>query len=136
MDAILYTDGGARGNPGLAASAFIIADRHRHTLLAKAFFLGETTNNIAEYTALLKGLEAACEMKVEKVLIRSDSELMVRQIRGEYRVKSPGLAEIYSQCMELLLARFADWKIEHIPREQNHKADLLVESCARHPAGY
>ena len=126
MDAILYTDGGARGNPGPAAAAFVLTDRHRHTHLAQAFFLGEATNNIAEYTALLKGLEAARQMNVEKVLIRSDSELMVRQIRGEYKVKNPGLAEIYSQCMEILLAHFDDWKIEHIPREQNGKADALV----------
>jgi phosphoribosylglycinamide formyltransferase 1 len=126
MDAILYTDGGARGNPGPAAAAFVLTDRHRHTHLAQAFFLGEATNNIAEYTALLKGLHAARQINVEKVLIRSDSELMVRQIRGEYKVKSPGLAEIYSQCMEILLAHFDDWKIEHIPREQNSKADALV----------
>ena len=125
MEAILYTDGGARGNPGPAASAFVLTDRHRHNLLSKAFFIGETTNNVAEYTALLKGLDAAGRMNVEKILIRSDSELMVRQIRGEYKVKSPGLAEIYSQCIEML-THFANWKIEHIPRAQNHKADLLV----------
>jgi phosphoribosylglycinamide formyltransferase 1 len=125
MDVIIYTDGGSRGNPGPAAAAFVMTDRHRHALLARAFFLGEATNNVAEYTALLRGLEAARQMKVQKVLIRSDSELMVRQIKGEYRVKSPGLVEIYSQCMELL-TNFADWKIEHVPREQNHKADQLV----------
>jgi phosphoribosylglycinamide formyltransferase 1 len=126
MDAILYTDGGARGNPGPAAAGFVLTDRHRHAQLAQAFFIGEATNNIAEYTALLKGLQAARQMNVEKLLIRSDSELMVRQIKGEYKVKNAGLAEIYSQCMELLLAHFSDWKIEHIPREQNSKADALV----------
>lgn len=126
MDAILYTDGGARGNPGPAAAGFVLTDRHRHTHCARAFFLGEATNNIAEYTALLKGLEAARQMAVQKILIRSDSELMVRQIKGEYKVKNAGLSEIHSQCMELLLAHFSDWKIEHIPREQNSKADAMV----------
>ena len=126
MDAILYTDGGSRGNPGPAAAGFVLTDRHRHTYCAKAFFIGDATNNIAEYTALLKGLEAARRMAVQKLLIRSDSELMVRQIRGEYKVKNAGLAEIHSHCMKLLLAHFADWKIEHIPREQNTKADALV----------
>jgi len=126
MEAILYTDGGSRGNPGPAAAGFVLTDRHRHVYLAQAFFLGEATNNIAEYTALLKGLQAARQMNVEKVLIRSDSELMVRQVKGEYKVKSPGLAAIYSQCMELLCAHFPGWKIEHIPREQNGKADALV----------
>src|SRR5512140_1622623 len=89
MDVIVYTDGGARGNPGPAAAAFILTDHKRNTLLAKAFFLGKATNNVAEYTALLKSLEAAGEMNAQKVLIRSDSELIVRQIKGEYRVKSP-----------------------------------------------
>jgi phosphoribosylglycinamide formyltransferase-1 len=125
MDVIVYTDGGARGNPGPAAAAFTLTDRKNNTLLAKAFFLGKTTNNVAEYTALLKSLEAAREMKAQKVLIRSDSELVVRQIKGEYRVKNPGLAELYSQCISLL-AQFATWKIEHVPRERNNRADALV----------
>ena len=126
MDAILYTDGGSRGNPGPAAAGFVLTDRHRHDLCAQAFFLGEATNNVAEYTALLKGLEAARRMNIEKLLIRSDSELMVRQIKGEYKVKSAALAELHSHCMKLLLAHFTDWKIEHIPREQNSKADAIV----------
>jgi phosphoribosylglycinamide formyltransferase-1 len=125
MNAILYTDGGARGNPGPAAAAFVLADQKNNPLLARAFFLGKTTNNIAEYTALARGLEAAREVKAAKVLVRSDSELIVRQIKGEYKVKSPGLSELYSQCMELL-AQFEGWQIEHVPRERNIEADNLV----------
>jgi phosphoribosylglycinamide formyltransferase 1 len=125
MDVILYTDGGARGNPGPAAAAFVITDFNNRPLFAKAFFLGKATNNVAEYTALLKGLEAAIDKDAQKVLVRSDSELMVRQIRGEYKVKSPGLADLYSQCMELL-SRFTSWKIEHVPRERNQRADALA----------
>ena len=94
--------------------------------MAKAFFLGKATNNVAEYTALLKGLEAARQMNVQKVLIRSDSELMVRQIKGEYKVKNPGLAEIYSQCMELLLAHFATGRSSIFPAKKINKADALV----------
>jgi len=125
MDVIVYTDGGARGNPGPAAAAFILTDNKHKTLLAKAFYLGKATNNIAEYTGLLKSLEAAHDINAQKVLIRSDSELIVRQIKGEYKVKSPGLVELYAQCMELL-TQFAAWKIEHVPREQNSRADALV----------
>jgi phosphoribosylglycinamide formyltransferase 1 len=125
MDAILHTDGGARGNPGPAAAAFVLSDHKNNILLAKAFYLGKTTNNVAEYTALLKGLENACKINIQKIHIKSDSELMVRQVKGEYKVKSPGLAEIYSQCMEIL-GGFAAWKIEHIPRERNIRADTLA----------
>jgi ribonuclease HI len=125
MDVVIYTDGGARGNPGPAAASFVITDLKNRMLSARAYFIGKATNNIAEYTALLKGLDAASQMQAKTVIIRSDSELVVRQINGEYKVKNSGLAEIYSQCMQLL-AGFDSWRMEYIPREKNHRADALV----------
>src|SRR5512140_2536499 len=126
MDVIIYTDGGARGNPGPAASSFVITDLKNKMLSAKAFFLGKATNNVAEYSAVLKGLEAANQMQAQKIIIRSDSELVVRQIKGEYKVKNSGLADIHLRCMELLVSDFDFWQIEYIPREKNKKADALV----------
>jgi phosphoribosylglycinamide formyltransferase-1 len=122
---ILYTDGGSRGNPGPAAAAFIITSPEGNQIQARAFYLGQTTNNIAEYTALLKGLSAAKESGARKIKIRTDSELVARQVGGQYKVKNPGILEIYSQVMHLL-SGFESWGIEHIYREANKPADELA----------
>jgi phosphoribosylglycinamide formyltransferase 1 len=121
----IYTDGGSRGNPGPAAAGFLILDESNKRLAAKAFFLGETTNNVAEYTGLLKAILEAKNIDSESIEIFSDSELMVKQLNGEYKVKSNNLSELYEQCMEKL-GEFNDWKIKYIPREKNKKADSLV----------
>ena len=122
---IIYTDGGSRGNPGPAAAAFILTDTDKNIIEGKAFFLGETTNNVAEYTGLVKALSAAKQAGAKTIEVFSDSQLMVRQINGRYKVKSSNLKEFYAECTELL-AEFASWRITHIPRDKNEQADELA----------
>ncbi len=122
---IVYTDGGSRGNPGPAAAGFIIDDPDGGRLAAKGFFLGETTNNVAEYTALIKALEAAGQIGAETLTVRCDSELMVRQINGQYRVKSEKIKPLYEQVVRLA-GRFPSCGVRHVRREQNKEADRLV----------
>ena len=88
---IVYTDGGSRGNPGPAAAGFVLRDNNGVELKRKAFFLGKTTNNVAEYTAIIKAIEAALQIGAENLAIFSDSELLVRQINGRYKVKSENI---------------------------------------------
>lgn len=122
---IIYTDGASRGNPGPAAAAFVLTDPAENIIKAKGIFLGDTTNNIAEYTGLLKALQAAKNLGAETIEVFSDSQLMVRQINGEYKVKSQKLKEFHAHCMELL-AGFASWQIKHIFRTRNKRADALA----------
>jgi phosphoribosylglycinamide formyltransferase 1 len=124
----IYTDGGSRGNPGLAAGAFVILDENNKQICAGAKFLTEATNNIAEYTGLVAALEKAVSLKTEDIKILSDSELMVKQLKGEYKVKNEGLRELFSDANELL-EKFKDWKITHVRREKNKIADALVNRC-------
>jgi formyltetrahydrofolate-dependent phosphoribosylglycinamide formyltransferase len=121
----IYTDGGSRGNPGPAAGAFIITDHAGKQICAQAKFLPDATNNIAEYTALLTALQKAVSIDVRNIKIFSDSELMVKQINGDYKVKNDNIREIFSQCIDLL-AGIPNWQIKHIPREKNKLADKLV----------
>ncbi len=121
----LYVDGGSRGNPGPAACAFIIREAEGRTIESRGFFLGKATNNVAEYSGLVRGLQAAREFGAKELHIFSDSELMVRQIIGEYRVKSPDLADLYREVQRLLLG-FDRWQIKHVRRELNSEADRLV----------
>jgi formyltetrahydrofolate-dependent phosphoribosylglycinamide formyltransferase len=122
---IIYTDGGSRGNPGPAAAAFILTGTDKNIIDGKAFFLGETTNNVAEYTGLVKALSAAKQAGGTSIEVFSDSQLMVRQINGRYKVKSSNLKEFYAECTELL-AGFTSWRITHIPRDNNKQADELA----------
>ena len=125
---IIYTDGGSRGNPGPAAAGFILKDKNGNQLLARGLFLGETTNNFAEYTAIVKSLEAAKQLDAAKVTIFSDSELLVRQLNGQYKVKSDSLRPLFQQALKLLNS-FEDWKVEHITREKNQQADELANQA-------
>jgi len=122
---IVYTDGGSRGNPGPAAAAYVITDANGAGLGAKAFFLGQATNNIAEYTAFIKALDAALNAGAESVTAFSDSELLVGQINGQYRVKSPNIKPLHQRSIELL-NKFLEYQVKHIPREANRQADDLV----------
>jgi len=122
---IIHTDGGSRGNPGPAAAAFILADTEGNIIEGKASFLGDTTNNVAEYTGLLIALSAAKQARAKRIDVFSDSELIVRQINGRYRVKNQKLKELFAECTGLL-AGFSSWKVTHIPREQNKQVDELV----------
>lgn len=125
---ILYTDGGSRGNPGPAAGAYVITDTSGTEIEAKGVFIGKATNNVAEYTGLVEGLRCALGHGAEAVEILSDSELMVRQIDGQYRVKSDLLKPYYEECMEFL-TRFKSWNVKHVYREKNKRADELVNKA-------
>jgi len=125
---IAYIDGGSRGNPGPAAAGFTLADSAGTQLQAKAFFLGRTTNNIAEYTSLLKALEAAKKIGAEQLTVFSDSELLAKQINGQYKVKSEQIRPLFRQAVNLL-GEFKNWKVRHIPRGKNEQADKLVNQA-------
>jgi len=125
---IIYTDGGSRGNPGPAAAGFVLTDESRKQLLAKAVFLGNATNNIAEYNGLIEALKAAKQLNAQTIEAFSDSELMVKQINGQYRVKNAGLKPLYEECINLL-AGFKSWKLSYIGRDKNKKADAMVNKA-------
>lgn len=125
MNARLYADGAARGNPGPAGSgaALVAADG---TIIAELTrFLGHATNNVAEYTALIIGLEEAVRLGIGHLDVRMDSLLVVQQMKGIWRIKHPGLKPLALRAGELL-ASFPSRTIEHIPREQNGIADALA----------
>jgi ribonuclease HI len=119
----IHTDGAARGNPGPAAWAYVIECPGREPI-EHAERLGEATNNVAEYTALLRALKRSAELDVRDVHIFSDSELMVKQLNGEYAVKNAELKQLYEQA-KALQKRFGSVKFEHVRREQNKRADAL-----------
>lgn len=125
---VVYIDGGSRGNPGPAAAGYCINNSAGLKIEAKAFFLGRTTNNVAEYTALVKALEAARQIGIKKLTVFSDSELLVRQINGQYKVKSEQIKPLFQQA-SCLLEHFDNWKIQHITREKNKEADKLVNQA-------
>jgi phosphoribosylglycinamide formyltransferase-1 len=125
---IAYIDGGSRGNPGPAAAAYVLNDASGAQLEAKAFFLGRATNNMAEYTGFVKALEAAAQKGPKQINVFSDSELLVKQINGQYRVKSEQIRPFYQQAVSLL-EKFKSWKVEHINRDKNKKADSLVNQA-------
>jgi phosphoribosylglycinamide formyltransferase 1 len=121
----IYTDGGSRGNPGPAAAAFVLFDSAGRQLQGKAFFLGQATNNVAEYTAAIKALDAAKQLSAKQLTLFSDSELLVKQINGEYKVKNENLLPLF-QAVEEKLSQFKIWKVKHIERDKNKHADKLV----------
>lgn len=122
---VAHIDGGSRGNPGPAAAAFILTNDRGKQLQARAFFLGRATNNVAEYTAVQKALDAARSLEARQITIYSDSELLVRQLNGEYKVKSEQIRPLFAQAISLL-NEFDSWQLLHIPREKNKQADELV----------
>jgi phosphoribosylglycinamide formyltransferase 1 len=124
----IYTDGGSRGNPGSGAAAFVILDKSKKIIAEKAVYLKNTTNNIAEYTAMLNALKEAKKLDAATIDAFSDSELMVRQINGQYKVKSDNLKGLNLQCLELL-KNFQQWNVQHIRREKNTVADKLANKA-------
>lgn len=130
----IHTDGAARGNPGEAGTGIVFYDADGRVVREFGRFLGVTTNNIAEYTALLEALKEAHALGIRRILVRADSELMVKQIRGEYRVKNEGLLPLFSEVRRMLL-RFPEWRIEHVPREKNKRADQLANESIDKRAG-
>jgi ribonuclease HI len=123
----IYTDGAARGNPGPAAYAFVIKREGGPPVVEKGR-LGSTTNNVAEYTALVKALERAAQLGADRLVVHSDSELMVEQMNGRYRVKNPDLLALHNQAKKLA-AQFEQVVIRHIPRSENSEADRLCNEA-------
>ncbi len=122
----MYIDGGARGNPGPAAGAYVIKVDGR-AVKSAGRFIEHATNNVAEYTALVTGLQEARSLDIAELSIFSDSELLVRQITGKYKVKSESLIDLFQQAQSLLIG-FDRWQIRHIRRELNKEADAVVNS--------
>jgi ribonuclease HI len=124
----LYTDGGARGNPGPAASAFVLETEDGTVLDARGSTIGVATNNVAEYRALVDGLRRAVEVGVDELEVVSDSELVVRQMRGEYRVKNETLRELFLEATGLARQlRSVTYTV--VRREANELADRLVNEA-------
>lgn len=124
MKAILYADGAARGNPGPAGSGAVLLDADGHVIAELTKFLGVTTNNVAEYNALIIGLEEAQRRGVDEIDIRMDSLLVVQQMRGLWKIKHPSMKPLALRAGELL-ASFPTYSIAHVPREDNAIADAL-----------
>ena len=121
----LFTDGASRGNPGQAGAGAVLLAENGEELTTRSVYLGTCTNNVAEYQALLIGLEEALRQGCSDIAVALDSELIVRQIQGRYKVKNEGLLPLFQQVRERL-ARFDKWSIIHVPRAQNARADQLA----------
>jgi ribonuclease H / adenosylcobalamin/alpha-ribazole phosphatase len=126
--AVLFTDGGARGNPGPAAYGFVLESEDGDLLAAVGAGIGVATNNVAEYSGLIAGLRRAAEEGVTQLEVRSDSELMVKQMRGEYRVKNARLRPLSIEASRLA-RELASVRYVHVPREKNELADRLVNEA-------
>jgi probable phosphoglycerate mutase len=124
---IVACDGASRGNPGPAGAGAQITDGDGAVLAEIAEGLGETTNNVAEYTAVIRGLERALELGAREVLLRSDSQLLINQIEGRYRVRTPHLQPLHRRVRELA-RRFERIDYEHVRRERNTEADRLANA--------
>jgi ribonuclease HI len=125
FEAIANIDGGARGNPGPAAYGVVVRNARGEVLAELSDYLGLQTNNFAEYSGLLAALEYAAQARYQSFKVLSDSELLVRQMQGRYKVNSPGLKPLYDKARQLV-NRFHVFAIEHVLREKNKEADRLV----------
>ncbi|MCF6158470.1 MAG: ribonuclease HI family protein [wastewater metagenome] len=122
---IIYTDGASRGNPGKAGIGVAILDKDNHVVEELCRFIGRTTNNVAEYRAMILAAQKAIEYHAKKVIFKTDSELLVRQLNGIYQVKSPNILPLYHELMALL-RKIPDWEARHVFREKNARADALA----------
>jgi ribonuclease HI len=125
---VVNVDGGSRGNPGPAAIAAVVANLEGEVLEERFETIGPATNNVAEYRALLLGIERARALDAGEVELVGDSELVVRQVRGEYRVKDAGLRDLHGQ-VQAALRDFERWTLRHVRREENERADALVNQA-------
>jgi len=128
--AVIHTDGGAEPNPGQAAIAAVIRDEKGNLLASICESIGFATNNQAEYRAIIAALEKTISLGVTEASLFSDSELVVRQLKGQYRVKAEDLKPLYLKVMQLK-AKLAKFAITHIPREKNSEADALASRGIR-----
>jgi ribonuclease HI len=125
---VVHVDGGARGNPGPAAVAAVASSTEGEPLGERNAYIGEATNNVAEYRALLLGLALARDLGASEVEVVNDSELVARQIGGEYKVKHAGLKPLFLEAMRELRG-FDRWAVRSVRREQNERADELVNEA-------
>jgi len=125
MKVTIFTDGGARGNPGPAAAGIVIKDENNHILDAYGEYLGEQTNNFAEYSALISGLKRAKELGATEVECILDSELVTKQMLGQYKVREPSLQKLFIQAYNAS-SQFKKVKYQHTLRENNKEADKMV----------
>jgi ribonuclease HI len=128
VSATLRTDGGARGNPGPAGAGFVLAAADGAIIAQGGRFLGESTNNVAEYEALIWGLETAAELGVRRIAVFCDSELVVRQVTGVYRVKHENMKPLFVRALALLRT-FESFDVRHVRRAENVAADALVNEA-------
>ena len=132
--AIIHTDGACLGNPGPAGAGFVITDQKGAQLAEGCVPIGHGTNNIAEYHAVLAALRQATELGLTHVIVRSDSELLCKQMWGQYRVKDDNLKRLHIQVREVM-RQFTKVLFEHVPREKNERADKLAGEAARQAKG-
>jgi ribonuclease HI len=128
MKLVVHVDGGARGNPGPAAVAAVATTPDGESVAERNEYIGEATNNVAEYRAVLLALELAKELGASQVEVVNDSELVARQIGGEYKVKHAGLKPLHAETMAKL-REFDGWAVRNVRREQNVRADELVNEA-------
>jgi len=126
--AVIYADGASRGNPGPAAIGVTIKDKRGKLITSISQCIGRTTNNQAEYRAIITALEEATRLGADQIEIHSDSELVVRQINGRYRVKNVALKPLYQQ-VKALQGKLTKFSLNYVPREQNHEADKLANQA-------
>lgn len=128
MKLIVNVDGGARGNPGPAAIGVVVRDGSGEIIEETAEPIGRATNNVAEYRALIRGIGRAAALGADEVELIGDSELIVKQVLGQYKVKKPDLKALHAEA-KAALADFSAWSIRHVLREQNAEADALVNQA-------
>ena len=122
---VVNVDGASKGNPGESGIGVAIFDKDLNLINEACDYLGVATNNVAEYKALILGIKLSKKYNAKRVLFKADSELMVKQIKGEYRVKNAQLKLLFTEAQSLL-KKLPNWKIMHVPREENKEADLLA----------
>jgi ribonuclease HI len=125
---ILYIDGASRGNPGPAGVGVLILDENKKKIKEFFKYIGETTNNVAEYNALIYGLDEALMLKADEVVVNLDSELVAKQLQGEYRVKDNGMKLFFEKALHVLKS-FKSFEVIHIDRSQNKEADKLANKA-------
>ncbi len=132
MKVVVHVDGGARGNPGPAAVGVVVSEPDGAVLDEVAERIGEATNNVAEYRALIRGAERAAALGADEVEIVNDSELVAKQVIGAYRVKQPHLRPLHAEALDAL-GGFERWAVRSVPRARNARADALVNAALDAP---
>ncbi|MDH3251140.1 MAG: ribonuclease HI family protein [Ignavibacteria bacterium] len=126
MTLFAYTDGASRGNPGDSGIGLLVKDEAGAVVLEENGYIGKATNNVAEYTALIALLKRIITTGCTRLVVHSDSELMVRQVNGLYKVKDPDLRVYFREVKDLLARASFDFELRHVPREMNREADRLA----------